>query len=173
MKLQRKLLISFLFVGLVPLFVIGAYVNLSLKTQKFQAISNAILTQLSQIDITLSSFLQEVGNDVEMLASEPTVSMREDEEFTNFLQAEAQTFTYTIGENEQRIIDIFANYRAHHTYVNSVYMGRENGAFVRSHPRASPTQYDPRQRPWYQAAVSHPEQVIANRPLQICDHRRH
>lgn len=166
MKLQRKLLISFLFVGLVPLFVIGIYVNLSLKTQKFQAISNAILTQLSQIDITLSSFLQEVGNDVETLASEPTVSMREDEEFTNFLQAEAQTFTYTIGENEQRIIDIFANYRAHHTYVNSVYMGRENGAFVRSHPRASPTQYDPRQRPWYQAAVSHPEQVMRTAPYK-------
>ncbi|GAK58486.1 PAS/PAC sensor hybrid histidine kinase [Candidatus Vecturithrix granuli] len=166
MKLQRKLLVSFLLVGLVPLLVIGVYVNLSLKAQKFRAISDSILAQLVQIDITLSTFLQEVGSDVETLASDPIVSTRQDEDFTSFLQADEQTFTYNIEEREQRIIDIFANYRKHHPYVNSVYMGRENGAFVRSHPRLSPTQYDPRQRPWYQLAAGQPDKVIRTAPYK-------
>ena len=34
------------------------------------------------------------------------------------------------------------------------HMGRETGSFVRSHPRARPTQYDPRERPWYQLGAA-------------------
>ena len=166
MKLQHKLLVSFLFVGLIPLLAIGVYVNFPLKNQKFRTISDSILAQLTQIDNTLSAFLQEVGYDVETLASAPLVSDREDEDFTSFLQADEQTFTYIIGAREQQIIDIFANYRTHHAYVNSVYMGRENGAFVRSHRRARPTQYDPRERPWYQLAVSQPARVMRTAPYK-------
>jgi PAS domain S-box-containing protein len=53
----------------------------------------------------------------------------------------------------------FHTYRVTHKYVNSVYMGRENGSFVRSHPRELPTRYDPRQRPWYVLGKSDPAKV--------------
>jgi hypothetical protein len=52
------------------------------------------------------------------------------------------------------------NYRLTHLYVNAVYMGRENGSFVRSHKRQRLTRYDPRERPWYQLAKSNPGKVM-------------
>jgi signal transduction histidine kinase len=45
-------------------------------------------------------------------------------------------------------------------------MGRENGSFVRSHPRGRPTQYDPRERPWYQLAAGNPDQVMRTAPYR-------
>lgn len=82
-----------------------------------------------------------------------------DEAFTSFLNADEKTFEYHYSVEEQQIIKIFNEYRLNHPYVNSVYMGRENGSFVRSHPRTSPTKYDPRERPWYQIAVAHPGKI--------------
>jgi len=45
-------------------------------------------------------------------------------------------------------------------------MGRENGAFVRAFPRARPTAYDPRERPWYILAKEHPGAVMVTDPYQ-------
>jgi PAS domain S-box-containing protein len=89
-----------------------------------------------------------------------------DEDFTSFLNANESTFEYNIGETEQSIIDILNSYMTTHSYVNSVYMGRENGTFVRSHPRASPTQYDPRERPWYTLGKENPGQVMITEPYE-------
>ena len=41
-----------------------------------------------------------------------------------------------------------------------MYLGLADGSFVRSHPRAQPTSYDPRTRPWYVAAAEVPGKVI-------------
>ncbi len=166
MKLQYKLLISYLMIGLLPLLTIGIYTNTRLHDEQFRAISDSYLTQLAQIDITLSNFLRDVEADVATLAADPVVRTREDHEFTNFLQADAATFVYRIGAVEQAIIDTFLRYQERHPYANSVYMGRENGAFVRSHQRAAATQYDPRLRPWYQLAANQPDLVIRTAPYR-------
>ena len=164
MKLQSKLFASYLTVGLIPLIIIGVYANTHLKKEKFHSISEFFMAQLVQIDTTLSSFLKDVEYDVESLANNSIVRTKEDSNFTNFLHADEHTFLYNIGDLEQQIIDTFANYRDYHFYANSVYMGRENGAFDRSHKRARPTQYDPRTRPWYRLALNHPDTVMRTEP---------
>jgi len=80
--------------------------------------------------------------------------------FTSFLNAGEATFKYNIGTLEQIIIHVFNTYRLNHQFVNSVFMGRENGSFVRSHKRERPTRYDPREQPWYVAAKTNPKIVV-------------
>ncbi|MBW2673132.1 MAG: hypothetical protein JRD89_06910 [Deltaproteobacteria bacterium] len=99
-------------------------------------------------------------NDINALAANEAVRASDDRAFTNFLNANEKTFKYNIQEREQKIIDILNNYRVTHPYVNSVYMGRENGSSVRSHKRARPTRYDPRERPWYILAKDNPGKVM-------------
>ncbi|GAK52732.1 sensor protein [Candidatus Moduliflexus flocculans] len=167
MKLRYKLLISYLMIGLLPLLSIGIYANTRLRDEQFRAISESYLTQLAQIDITLSNFLRDVEADVATLAADPIVRTKDDREFTNFLQqADPATFVYRIGAVEQEIIDTFLRYQEQHLYANSVYMGRSNGAFVRSRKRAAATQYDPRERPWYQLAVSQPDRAMRTAPYR-------
>lgn len=166
MKLQSKVLLLYLFIAVLVLVLIGGVLPSTLHKQNLNTVSEHSIDQLRHIDFALSSFIAAVKYDVYELAINENVRAREEEPFTHFLNASEETFQYSIGDQEQEIIDILKNYQISHPYVGSVYMGRENGAFVRSYPRARPTAYDPRDRPWYILAKENPGQVMVTEPYR-------
>ena len=166
MKLRQKILLLFGGVCAVILLLVGGFLHSYLRQEKFSAIYEGLQTQLSNVDFTLISFIRGVESNLEALALDDRVRVRNDEKFTNFADADPDTFVYTVGETEQAIIDLFNRYRTTHDFANSVYMGRKNGYFVRSHRRVRATAYDPRTRPWYLLAEQHPGQVKRTAPYE-------
>ncbi|KUG05703.1 hypothetical protein ASZ90_016865 [hydrocarbon metagenome] len=138
----------------------------ALHQQNLNTISGESMKQLRHIDFALTSFISEARYDVHELSLNREIRSRDDAGFTNFLTADEATFQYSIGEQEQAIIAILRGYQASHPYVSSVYMGRENGAFVRSFERARPIAYDPRDRPWYILARENPGTVMVTDPYR-------
>jgi methyl-accepting chemotaxis protein len=166
MKLQSRVLILYVCIALLVLILIGGVLSASLNKQNLESISGDSISQLRHIDFALSNFIGEAKYDVLTLSLNDKVQTQDDSRFTNFLNASEETFRYSYTPQEQEIIDIFRDYQTSHPSVSSVYMGRENGAFVRSYPRARPTQYDPRDRPWYLLAKEHPGQVSVTDPYK-------
>lgn len=166
MKLRSKVLILFTCIAILILVLIGGVLPASLHGQNLETITHDSLGQLRHVDFALSSFINSVKYDVHELSLSSDVCYRDDSGFTSFLNASEETFRYSIGEREQEIIDIMRDYQESHPYISSVYMGRESGAFVRSYPRARPTAYDPRERPWYILAREHPGQVMVTDPYR-------
>ena len=164
MKLRYKILLLYGAVGFLILLLVGSFVSSRLKKDRFSTIYNGLQNELTHIDFALKNTFDQVEEDLNDLVSDETVRSKNDSDFTNFTEADPDTFQYAIGPQEQRIINIFNRYRKTHKYVNSVYMGRENGAFVRSHKRARSTKYDPRTRPWYILAAKNPGQVMRTPP---------
>jgi PAS domain S-box-containing protein len=164
LSLKTKILLLYAVVGTCLALLIGTLLSSRLKEDRFAAIYSDFQHRLNHVDFSLTSFFQGVEADLRALTLNEFVGSRDDASFTSFLQADPETFEYRIGELEQRIIDLFHNYKTTHRYVNSVYMGRENGSFVRSHKRAKPTQYDPRERPWYTLAKANPGSVARTAP---------
>ncbi|HPD76373.1 MAG TPA: ATP-binding protein [Methanoregulaceae archaeon] len=166
MKLRSRVLILYFCIALLVLVLIGVVLPSSLHKQNLDSVSESSLAQLRHIDFALSRFIAEAQYDVLELSLNDKVRAANDTGFTNFLNASEDTFRYSISDREQEIIDILQDYQTSHPYVSSVYMGRENGAFVRSYPRARPTAYDPRDRPWYLLAKEHPGTVAVTEPYQ-------
>jgi signal transduction histidine kinase len=166
MKLQTRVLLIYVLIAALVLVLIGGVLPSSLHEQNLGTISQDSISQLKHIDFALSNFISEAKYDVYELSLNDDIQTRDDAGFTNFLNASEETFRYSIGSREQRIIDILKDYQTSHPYVSSVYMGREDGAFVRSYPRARPTAYDPRDRPWYILAKEHPGQVSITDPYK-------
>jgi signal transduction histidine kinase len=166
MKLQSRVLILYLFIALLVLGLIGGVLPAALHKQNLNMVSDNTLDQLRHIDFSLSNFIGSVKYDVKELSINEEVRTTNDAQFTSFLNASEDTFTYVIGPDEQEVLENFRDYQATHPYVSSVYMGRENGAFVRAYPRARPTQYDPRDRPWYILAKAHPGVVSVTDPYR-------
>ena len=166
MTLRFKLLALYVGVGILVLLLVGGVLFSRLREDRIEIIRSDVVRQLEHLDFALTGFMEEAENDVRTLIANELVRTRDDEEFTSFLDADEETFEYHIGALEQRIIDVLNGFRITHPYVNSVYMGRENGSFVRSHPRARPTQYDPRVRPWYVLAKENPGEVRETAPYQ-------
>lgn len=166
MKLQSRVLLLYLLIALLVLVLIGGVLPASLHKQNLNTVSGHYIDQLQHIDFAISSFISGVEYDVHELSINQDVRFRDDSAFTRFLNASEDTFQYSIGFQEQEIIRILKDYQLTHPYVDSVYMGRENGAFVRAFPRARPTAYDPRTRPWYVLAMENPGQVMVTEPYQ-------
>ena len=160
MRLRTKLLVMYAVITAV--FTVGAGLGISayLRRERLSLLKADIVRQLKHIDAALDAFFTEVGHDISMLAADSTIRTRDDRLFTNFVNSNETDFRYAVGGVERKIITIFKNYQASHPYINSVYMGRENGAFVRSYPRERPTRYDPRERPWYRLAKTHPGDTL-------------
>jgi signal transduction histidine kinase len=164
MKLQSRVLLLYLCIAVLILVLIGGVLPTTLHQQNLESVSADSISQLRHVDFALSNFIGEARYDVLELSLNENIQTRDDSRFTNFLNASEDTFRYSYSDQELAIIDILKDYQTSHPYVSSVYMGRENGAFVRSYPRARPTAYDPRDRPWYILAKAHPGQVVVTDP---------
>ena len=142
MKLTTKLILLFIATTLSTIMIMGLFLYDGLWKDRFKFSQKEISKQLDDIDFMLNLFFYGVEIDVRALAANEYVRFRDDRNFTSFLNADEATFKYNIGRLEQKIIHIFNTYRLNHPFVNSIYMGRENGSFVRSHKRERPTRYD-------------------------------
>jgi methyl-accepting chemotaxis protein len=166
MKLQSRVLLLYVCIAVLVLVLIGGVLPSTLHKQNLDSISEDSISQLRHIDFALSNFIGEAKYDVLELSLNDKLQAQNDTGFTSFLNASEDTFRYSTGGQEQEIIDILQDYQTSHPYVSSVYMGRENGAFVRSYPRARATAYDPRERPWYILAKEHPGRISVTEPYQ-------
>ncbi|MDX8549803.1 HAMP domain-containing protein [Methanospirillum sp. J.3.6.1-F.2.7.3] len=166
MKLRTRVLLLYLCIITLVLVCIGVIMPSSLHDKNLETTLKDSQNQLKHIDFALSTYIREVEQDISELLMHENVIDPDDTGFTNFVNVSEETFRYSIGDREAAIISVLNAFRLTHPAVNSVYMGRESGAFVRSHPRARPTNYDPRTRPWYILAKEHPDQVMRTEPYQ-------
>lgn len=166
MLLRTKIILAFSAIGLVILAVVGTVHYAVLHTRTLVLIHDQIGRQLEHLDFAMTRFLKDTDANLLALATDQRVTTEDDRDFTNFLTADEKTFRYRITPTEQDIISVLKSFYLSHEHVNSVYMGRENGSFVRSHERARPTRYDPRQRPWYILAKNNPGRIMHTRPYR-------
>ena len=166
MKIFQKFLITIVALSVVPLLTFTMFTQNIVRQELYKENSKIALEQLKNIDIQVNSLLKDVQYDVMSMSLSHVMKYESDDEFTNFLDADEDTFVYNILAEEQKIIDVFSRYRHSHPHVNSVYYGTVNGAFVRSHKRARSTQYDPRARIWYELAISDPGTIQLTPPYK-------
>ena len=126
MKLKYKVMLLYLGVSIFIIALLGTYLSSKLKEEKFTTIYNDFQNQLAHIDFALTGHFIGVEADLAVLTTSEIVQSRNDENFTNFTDADPATFKYNIGELEQKIITLFNNYRKTHDYVNSVYISLQS-----------------------------------------------
>ena len=120
LKLKHKILILYAVAGLLILAMVSSLVSSNLGETKFSTIYDNFQNQLAHIDFALLGFIKGVEKDLKAIALDNFVRSKNDEDFTNFTEADPATFQYDIGDLEQKISDIFNRYRTIHEYVNSV-----------------------------------------------------
>lgn len=164
MKLRTQLLLGLLVISLVVMGSGWLSLYLLQKSRAYEESLEILYTRSAAATRELDTYFERTKSDLETLAGIQTVSQEDHQDFTSYLNADPEVFTLSPGPREQTIINIFNAYRLTHPAVNSVYMGRANGSFVRSHPRQRNTAYDPRLRPWYIQAASQGGKTVLTEP---------
>lgn len=165
-KIRLRLIAGFVCVSLIPIFFMSIFITYRLRDTLYKEQSKATQKQLEYISDSIDNFLLTIENDVRALASYETVIFNDSSSFTNFIDADEQTFQYNIGNEEQKIINVLKNYQDNHSFANSVYLGCEDGARVGANKRSKPTKYDPRERDWYKMAISNPNEAARTAPYK-------
>lgn len=167
MKLNTRILIIF---GIsIILSVIGIMVLIipTIERNQLDEIESSRLEYLGHVEVYLSEFIENTKQDVSFLLSNPELFTLHDESLTSYLNVIEDGITFSPVIEEQKIIDIFANFKQAKDEVEFIYMGRENGSFVMNEPIMDVTvpkeelfNFDPRVRPWYIQAVETPGELI-------------
>ncbi len=166
MSIYKKIFRALAFIGIVPLVLYTIISSIIVLNEIREHNTVLSMEELQNIDSEVSTLLETAENEVMTLSENLLLQYESDQDFTNFINADEDTFEYNITDEEQQIIDLLNAYRLNHSYMNSVYYGTINGAFVRSHPRARSTSYDPRVRIWYKLAVQNPNTVQLTEPYK-------
>ncbi len=120
--------------------------------------------QLEHIDGTVSMYLKGAVNNTNMLAEDPR-AVRVDEILTNYLDKERDSPTDPWPEDVlgREIRSLFKMVLSSHKSYKDCYMATNKGAIIVGSDTLLPAGYDPRSRPWYTGAATHPGESIISK----------
>jgi methyl-accepting chemotaxis protein len=151
-SVRVKLVTSLLSICLIPLIVVGIFINLqslSLLSKKLEVTSNQTL---SEINRGITSYFQAMSNSVDMLSiNYDFINLEEHPEFTNFVQ---MLLKDTKNTDES---------------IENVYYGTEAGKMNVLPEVKLPEGFDPRTRDWYKMALNKKGEAIVTPPYKSAD----
>ena len=133
--------------------VICAVVGFQLYKKNITQFDEFTAQQFSNIEKSITLFIQNGKNTVTMLAENPAVK-NADETLSNYT-GERKDIVYTHnGKREQDIISEFSIIKANYTDFTEIYMGTKWGGFIGLKDEQVSKGVDPRERGWYKNAAA-------------------
>lgn len=167
MKLNTRILMIFGMGLLLSIIGISLFIIPSIRAKRLEEIEFHTQEYLRHVDVYLSEFIENTKEDVAFLLATPEVTTVNDQAFTSYLDVKNKGIKFDPKDEELEIIDLFSKFKSSKTQIEYIYTGRSNGTFIMdvpimdaSIPKNELINFDPRTRPWYEAAVSTPDQLI-------------
>lgn len=158
MKIRTKLILSFMAVATLPAVLIAAIIVSNLRESAEDSFRVNSKREIQQVDNALAMYFDGIARNVRYLATSPLLTSVDGSLDKYLGPGEYAMDPGAAGGIEGELFaffDRFAKAQGGHAYV---YMGARDGGYVQW-PKGSMTgPYDPRTRPWYQAAISNPGQ---------------
>ncbi|MGF9821366.1 methyl-accepting chemotaxis protein [Brevibacillus agri] len=145
LTVRAKLIASFSFILIVPVLTLGLLSYQSAKDRLEEQLLMTAAENVRLVDELLDRTLEAQSRDLELIASEIGK-----EELTEQMRSSARKKLQTFHKL--------------HPDIGEVYIGEENGKMLTATDAKLSADYDPRKRPWYQAAMAEPDKTIITDP---------
>ncbi|KQL48385.1 chemotaxis protein [Brevibacillus choshinensis] len=145
LTVRTKLITAFFAILILPMLTLGFLSYQSAKDQLDSALMKTASENMRLVDELLNQTLESQSKDIEFIASETG-------------QGDLQEFTRAATRKRLQ------TYHSLHPEIGEVYIGDETGGMMTSMDTKLPSDFDPRKRPWYQAAMQQPQTTIITEP---------
>lgn len=164
-NIRNKLIVSMLVIILVPSIFIMHYVGTEFNTYIENVLNKRTKEEMSRIDNLIEVYLKQIEENVNYLASNEIVKQA-DKTITSYKDSNEEIVMTPSKNNgvEQKIYNLYSQLGKSNSLLKYVYMGTENGALVQWPEGKINKKYDPRERPWYKAAIANPGKIIVTDP---------
>lgn len=159
---KSKLLIYSLLLSLVPIILIGFFINNKVSETTEKDYINFSEREILQVDNAISMYFESIRENAKLLATDPEV-LNIDTTITSYKDVtEGESIEMTPsanGEKEKAIYEVFSRFGSTHPAVAYVYMGTSDGGYIQYPEGPTTPGFNPTERPWYTTAIEVPGEV--------------
>ncbi|MBC3464801.1 methyl-accepting chemotaxis protein [Pseudomonas sp. RW10S2] len=161
MNIKQKLTWAFAVIAGLPIILVATVVVLNLREEAQDDFLDGSSREIRQVGNAMNIFFQGIAQNVEYLASQPLVTASADN-LKKYIAADAAQIP--LGEQDKALYDQFTRLAQSHPDYAYVSYGMKDGgyAFWPGDPKMA--SYDPRTRPWFQAAMASPGKTLRTAP---------
>ncbi|WP_422917462.1 methyl-accepting chemotaxis protein [Metapseudomonas sp. CR3202] len=151
MTIRHKLGWAFSLVAVLPAALIALLVILNVRNEAQDEFIASSSREMRQVENSMQLFFQSISQTADFLASYPLLQ-----------NADGNLKKYTgedpslipLGDQDKQIFELFESIATSHPDYAYIYLATSDGATVPWPASSDLKNYDPRKRPWYQAAMA-------------------
>lgn len=157
MTIKQKLGWAFALVAGLPVMVVATLVIFNLRDEATDNFLQGSTREIRQVDNAVQLFFESVNQNVEYLANHPLLKGIDDDlkQYTG-----NEPSLLPPSELDRQIHELFNDFAASHPDYAYIYVGTSEGSTAPWPADPNLKNYDPRTRPWYQAAFANPGKVF-------------
>ena len=156
MNIKQKLTWGFGAIACLPVIVVAGLVVLNVREAAQANFVDSSGREIRQIDNGMKQFFDGISQNVEYLAKDPRIVSARD--LKNYSGADAPQIPLT--ENNRAFLNIFDGFAKSHPSTAYLSVGLSDGGYASWPDDPKIANYDPRQRPWYKAALAAPGTTV-------------
>ena len=156
MNIKQKLTWGFAVIACLPVIVVAVLVVYNLREAARADFADSSGREIRQIDNGMKQFFDGISQNVEYIAKDPRVIAARD--LKNYSGADAPQLPLT--ETNERLLEIFEGFAKTHPSTAYLSLGLSDGGYASWPNDPKIANYDPRQRPWYKAAMAVPGTTV-------------
>ncbi len=167
-KTSVRITLAILLIYFVMIVLVFLYANFVIKNYVIREYREEVKLELERAKEVIDRFYTKISNDIETFAKFPILEEAYDK-LTSYLDLPQQSPMKPSQSTgyEKELYEIFRIYGENHSEISYVYFGSETGGYLQWPETDIPAHYDPRKRPWYQAALETPGKVVTTDPYGI------
>ncbi len=164
-SIRYKLTISIVIIMLIPSLILTFYMGNMLNKELENNFTKSSLKEITQVDNAVNIYFETVEENTNLLASYPKVKQA-DNSITNYLnQTNIKLMTPSKnGGLEQEIYEYYDDFAKTHPKSTYIYMATKDGSYIQWPQTSNDDNYDPRDRPFYNAVIENNYKTIRTTP---------
>jgi len=156
MNIKQKLTWAFATIACLPVVLVAVLVVLNLRDAAKTNFLDSSGREIRQIDNGMKTFFDGISQNVEFFAKDPRIVGAKD--LKNYSGADAAQIPLT--ETNKQLLDIFDRFAKSHPTTAYLSVGLADGGYASWPDDPKISNYDPRVRPWYKAAIAAPGTTV-------------
>ena len=157
MNIKHKLVLAFATIAALPVFLVAAVVVYNLRGDAREAFETTSGREIRQVENAMQLFFEGIDQNAEWLALTPALQNL-DGHLSRYMNGNRAK-----GDGDDEPLSLFDQMLKTHPAYAYISVGAADGGYA-SKPDADPGDYDPRKRPWYQAALANPGKAFRTAP---------
>jgi len=156
MNIKQKLTWAFAAIACVPVILVAVLVVLNLREGAQANFLDSSGREIRQIDNGMKQFFDGISQNVDFVAKDPRIVAARD--LKNYAGADAAQIPLT--QTNKELLAIFDQFAKSHPSTAYLSLGLSDGGYASWPDDTKLSNYDPRVRPWYKAAIAAPGTTV-------------